>query len=160
MVSLLSRVIWTTWVSCSCKALSTCGQTIRKVTIKSRTWRASSPCRGTSSCTIRWFCFARSVRRTRMAMRNPHPTVSSTLWRYRQRFGLIYMILSDIYKQELVCGWTYMCDTKRLYVVNFLLLFLLRDWYIPNTHQKILYRKTQCLYFKTTNIRVTLVKQR
>lgn len=112
MVSLLSRVIWTTWVSCSCKALSTCGQTIRKVTIKSRTWRASSPCRGTSSCTIRWFCFARSVRRTRMAMRNPHPTVSSTLWRYRQRFGLIYMILSDIYKQELVCGWTYMCDTE------------------------------------------------
>lgn len=34
VISLLSRVIWMTWASCSCKALSMCGQTIRKVTIK------------------------------------------------------------------------------------------------------------------------------
>lgn len=81
MISLLSRVIWMTWVSCSCKAPSTCGQTTRKVTTKSRTWHASSPCRGTSSCTIRWFCSAKSVRKTQTAMRNLRATVSSILLR-------------------------------------------------------------------------------
>ncbi len=72
------RAIWMIWENCSCRGRLMFGQTIKKVTVKWRTWHASNPCRDISSSTTKCFCSARNARRHLMAMRNPPPTVSNT----------------------------------------------------------------------------------
>lgn len=75
---LFLRATSPSWAVCWCRALSVCGQSIKKVMQRWRTWLGLSPCRGTYSCMRRPCCSASGGRRTAKVTRKLHRTASNT----------------------------------------------------------------------------------